>query len=168
MLDLLPISAVLPDLLALARPGGLLYLTITFDGATILQPEIDRAFDDHVEALYHRSMDERVTAGRPSGDSRAGRHLIGHLRAAGATVLAAGASDWVVVAGPDGYPADEAFFLHFIVETMRGALQGHPELDAGRFAAWIAERHAQIDRGELVYIAHQIDVLAQAGGPSGD
>jgi hypothetical protein len=163
VLYLLPIPVVLPDLLALARPGGLLYLTITFDGATILQPEIDRALDDQIEALYHRTMDERLTAGRPSGDSRSGRHLIGHLRAAGATVLAAGASDWVVLAGPDGYPADEAFFLRFIVETMRGALRGHPELDAGRFAAWIAERHAQIDRSELVYIAHQLDVLARAG-----
>jgi hypothetical protein len=44
---------------------------------------------------------------------------------------------------------------------MRGALQGHRELDPARFAAWIAERHAQIDRGELVYIAHQLDVLAR-------
>lgn len=161
VLDLLPIPAVLPGLVALARPGGLLYLTITFDGATILQPEIDRAFDDLVETLYHRTMDERVTAGRPSGDSRAGRHLFGHLRAAGAVVLDAGGSDWVVVAGPDGYPADEATFLHFIIETMRGALAGHPALDAARFAAWIAERHAQIERGELVYIAHQLDVLAR-------
>lgn len=161
VLDLLPIPVVLPGLVALARPGGLLYLTLTFDGATILQPEIDRDFDDLVEALYHRTMDERVTAGRPSGDSRAGRHLIGHLRAAGAQVLDAGSSDWVVVAGPDGYPADEATFLHFIIETMRGALAGHPALDAARFATWIAARHAQIERGELVYIAHQLDVLAR-------
>lgn len=166
VLDLLPISVVLPGLLALVRPGGLLYLTITFDGATIFQPAIDPALDDQIEALYHRTMDERVTAGRPSGDSRAGRHLIGHLRATGATLLAAGASDWVVLAGPDGYPADEAFFLSFIVETVRGALAGSPALDQNRFAAWIAERQAQIARGELVYIAHQLDVLARA--PGGD
>jgi SAM-dependent methyltransferase len=163
VLDLLPVPVVLPGLLALIRPGGLLYLTITFDGATIFQPTIDAALDDQIEALYHRTMDERITAGRPSGDSRAGRHLIAHLRAAGAAVLAAGASDWVVVAGPDGYPADEAFFLAFIVKTVRGALAGAPDLDPDRFAAWIAARHAQIERGELVYIAHQLDVLARTG-----
>ena len=55
------------------------------------------------------------------------------------------------------YPADEAYFLHFIVETMASALASHPELDAARFAAWIAARHAQIAAGELIYIAHQLD-----------
>lgn len=160
VLDLLDAGAVLPDLMQLVRPGGLLYLTITFDGVTILQPEIDPAFDALVEALYHETMDLRLVGGRPSGDSRAGRHLFGQLRAAKAEILAAGGSDWVVVAGPDGYPADEAYFLHFIVETIRGALTGHEALNVDRFAAWIAARHAQVERGELIYIAHQIDILA--------
>jgi hypothetical protein len=162
-LDLMDIPTTLPLLMSLVRPGGLLYLTINFDGGTLLQPEIDRAFDDHIEALYHQTMDERITKGKPSGDSRSGRHLFGHLRAAGAQVLDAGSSDWVVFAGAGGYPADEAYFLHFFIETMRGALQGHAQLDAGRFAAWIDERHAQMDRGDLVYIAHQLDFLARRG-----
>ncbi len=160
-LDLLDIPSALPQLLSLIRPGGLCYLTINFDGATILQPEIDPPFDAEIERLYHQTMDERITAGRPSGDSRAGRHLFGLLKAAGVQILDAGSSDWVVFAGPDGYPADEAYFLHFIVETMRGALIDHPAL-AGRrqqFTAWIEQRRRQIAKNELVYIAHQLDFV---------
>src|SRR5712691_8440602 len=37
----------------------------------------------------------------------------------------------------------------------RGA--AHPDLDAERFTAWIAQRHAQVEQGTLVYIAHQLD-----------
>jgi hypothetical protein len=96
-----------------------------------------------------------------SGDSQSGRHLFHHLRQAGAQILAAGSSDWVVFAGEAGYPDDEAYFLHFIVETMRGALAGRAELDNGRFQDWIAQRHAQIEMGELVYIAHQLDFFGR-------
>ena len=158
-LDLMNVPATLPVLFSLLPPGGLFYFTINFDGATILQPAIEPPFDDLIEALYHQTMDERVNAGRPSGDSRSGRHLFHQLHQAGAQVLAAGSSDWVVWAGPDGYPANEAYFLHFIVHTIHQALQGHLDLDARQFDAWIGQRHAQIERGELVYVAHQLDFL---------
>jgi hypothetical protein len=145
-LDLLDIPRALPALLSLLRPGGLVYFTLTFDGATVLQPEMDPELEARIEALYHQTMDERITAGRPAGDSRSGRHLFGHLRDAGVELLDAGSSDWVVFAGPGGYPADEAYFLHFIVHTIQTALQGHPDLDATRFADWIEQRHQQIER----------------------
>jgi hypothetical protein len=76
--------------------------------------------------------------------------------------MAAGASDWVVFPGAGGYAADEAYFLHFILETIRNALQGHPALDPNRFAAWIATRHAQVERKELVFVAHQLDFTGKA------
>ena len=164
VLDELDIPTALPSLLALLRPGGLLYVTITFDGATILEPEIDPAFDAQIETLYHQTMDQRRIAGQPAGDSRSGRHLFGHLRAAGAELLDAGSSDWVIFAGPDGYPGDEAYFLHCIVHTIGNAFQGHPQLDPCRFARWLAERHAQIEQGSLVYIAHQLDFLGRVRG----
>lgn len=166
-LDLLDLRSALPLLLGALRPGGLFYFTLNFDGATIFQPEIDSTFDAQVEALYHRTMDERLTRGRPSGDSRTGRHLFGHLRQLGAEVLAAGSSDWMVFAGQAGYRGDEAYFLHFIIHTLHRALTGHPELDAARFEAWIAERHAQIERGELVYIAHQLDFVGKVTSDDG-
>jgi SAM-dependent methyltransferase len=160
-LDLVNIPTALPALLALLRPGGFFAFTITYDGLTVLEPALDPAFDAQVMALYDRTMDERLVDGQPSGDSRAGRHLFEHLRLAGAEVLAAGASDWVVFPGPEGYPGDEAYFLHHIVHTIHGALRDHPELDAGRFADWIAGRHVQVEREELVHIAHQVDILGR-------
>ena len=165
-LDLLDIPSALPKLLSLVRPGGLCYLTINFDGATILQPEIEPAFDDEIERLYHRTMDERMTGGQRSGDSRSGRHLFGLLRDAGVNILDAGSSDWVVFAGQDGYPADEAYFLHFIIDTMRGAIIDHPALVSrrARFADWIEQRRRQIDENKLVYIAHQLDFVGQVPG----
>src|SRR5262245_54159044 len=168
LLDLVDVPTTLPALLSLLRPGGLLYCPITFDGGTVFQPEIDREFDAAIEACYHQTMDQRLVAGKPSGDSRTGRHLFAHLRAAGAEVLAAGSSDWVVFAGPNGYAADEAYFLHFIIHTMHTALAGHPDLDAERFTAWIAQRHAQVEQSTLVSIAHQLDVLGRVPAPPGE
>ena len=168
LLDLVHVPTTLPALLSLLRPGGLLYCPITFDGGTVFQPEIDPELDIAIEACYHQTMDRRLVAGKPSGDSRTGRHLFTHLQDAGAEVLAAGSSDWVVFAGPNGYAADEAYFLHFIIHTMDSALTGHPDLDAGRFTAWIAQRHAQVEQGTLVYIAHQLDLLGRVPAPPGD
>ena len=161
-LDLMDIPATLPRLFSLLKPGGYFYFTINFDGATIFQPIIDPVLDAKIEQLYHRTMDERLTDGQSSGDSRSGRHLFHQLRQAGGEILAAGSSDWVVFAGDDGYPADEAYFLQFIVHTMQQALAGHPELDAARFADWIRQRQRQIENGDLVYIAHQIDFFGRA------
>lgn len=166
-LDELDLPRVLPPLLARLAPGGLAYFTINFDGATILEPTIDPAFDDLVETVYHRTMDERRVAGRPSGGSRTGRALFGQLRAAGLTVLAAGSSDWTVFAGADGYAGDEAYLLRFILDIMERVLRDRPEIDPARLTPWLAERRAQVERGDLVYIAHQIDILGRAPGPGG-
>lgn len=160
-LDLVHLPRAVSRLLTCLRPGGLFYFTLVFDGATILQPEIDPIFDAHIERLYHLTMDQRLTQGQPSGDSQSGRHLLSYLQEMGATLLAVGGSDWVVMGGLKRYPADEAFFLHYIIDTIHIALRDHPELDPDRFSTWVAERYAQIERGKLIYIAHQLDVVGR-------
>ncbi|MBI5353415.1 MAG: hypothetical protein HZB50_12310 [Chloroflexi bacterium] len=154
-LDLLPMPESMPKLLALTK--DLAWLTINFDGVTSLEPAIDAALDEQIERLYHETMDARPTG----GDSRAGRHLFDHLRMAGASVLSAGASDWVVHSVDGKYPADEAYFLYFILHFFEESLTGNAELNAADFASWLNERRAQIERGEMVYIAHQMDFLAR-------
>ena len=104
LLDLLHLPTALPNLLQMVRPAGLFYFSINFDGATLFVPEVDLGLDGRIEALYHRSMDTRVTDGQPSGDSRTGRRLFHALRACGAEVLAAGSSDWVVHPVGGGLP----------------------------------------------------------------
>lgn len=171
VLDLLPLAETVPLLLGRLRPQGLFYFTLNFDGLTTLQPStpLGEAFDELVERLYHRTMDERLVDGRASGDSRTGRHLLPLLRQCGAEILAAGSSDWVVWAGADGqYTADEAYFLHHILHFFEESLTGHPELAADQWAAWLAARRAQIERGELIYVAHQLDVVGRRIEEQGD
>lgn len=160
-LDLVDVPAVLPKLLALLSPGGFFYFTINFDGATIWQPEFDSELDAEIEALYHKTMDTRIIGGKLSGDSRTGRHFFHHAYSLGAKIIEAGSSDWVVFPGPDGYPGDEAYFLHFLLNTVGLALQDRRELNAERLAAWIRERHSQVDAQTLVYIAHQMDFFGR-------
>ena len=154
-LDLIPLPESLPLLFSYLRPGGVFYFTLNFDGETIFQPE--HPLDPLILALYHRTMDERRVDGHPSGDRHTGRHLFAHLKNAGAELLAAGSSDWVVFPRVGEYPGDEAYFMHHILNFFEESLAGHPELDRGELAAWLAIRHKQVDQGELVYVAHQLD-----------
>ena len=158
-LDLVDIPATLPKLFALLEPQGHFYFTINFDGETIFEPAIPH--DEEILTRYHQTMDERIINGKRSGDSRAGRHLFSHLRETGGEILEAGSSDWVVFGEANGYPADEAYFLHFIVNTVHGALLRDGEIAPRRLDVWASARHAQIESGTLVYIAHQLDFFGK-------
>src|SRR3984885_4664261 len=164
VLDLVDVPAILPGLLRLLVPGGVYWFTINYDGMSIFAPGHPR--DDQVMRAYHRDMDERVRYGRPAGESRTGRHLFHHLRAAGAPALAAGSSDWVVSVGPDGnYPADEADFLRRILDTIRHALRSRQDwVDPADLADWLAARGRQLAAGELVCLAHQLDFAGRSPG----
>ena len=164
VLDLVDVPAVLPGLLRLLVPGGVYWFTINYDGESIFMPSHPR--DDQVMQAYHRDMDERFRYGRPAGESRTGRRLFFYLRAAGAPPLAAGSSDWVVHAGPDGnYPGDEAYFLRSILNTIQNALRNRQDrVEPADLADWLAERRRQLAAGELVYIAHQLDFVGRSPG----
>jgi SAM-dependent methyltransferase len=164
VLDLVDVPAVLPGLLRLLVPGGVYWFTINYDGESIFMP--GHPHDGKVMQAYHRDMDERIRFGRPAGDSRTGRRLFHNLRAAGAPALAAGSSDWVVSAGPDGnYPGDEAYFLGSILSTIRSALRSRQAwVEPGDLADWLAVRGRQLAAGELVYLAHQLDFVGHAPG----
>jgi len=158
-LDLVDLPSLLPALLALAAPMGLFWFSINYDGDTIFEPPhpSDTAFLD----VYHRSMDERIRHGRPAGHSQTGRRLIRQLASAGGRVLAGGSSDWVVFADAGRYPSDEGYFLHAIISTIAEELARHPELEPVEVADWVSVRHEQIERGDLVLLAHQIDVVGR-------
>jgi hypothetical protein len=162
VLDLVDVPAILPGLLRLLVPGGLYWFTINYDGESIFTP--GHPCDGQVMTAYHRDMDERIRYGRPAGESQTGRHLFHHLRAAGAPALAAGPSDWVVHAGPDGtYPGDEAHFVRSILDTIQDALRNRPDrVKPAHLADWTAERGRQLTAGELVYIAHQLDFVGHS------
>jgi SAM-dependent methyltransferase len=155
-LDLFDLEAVLPSLLSALAPGGYCYFPITFDGGTAFEPPVDAIGTDRLTRAFHEHIDR-------DGDVHAGRHLLTRLPAYGASVLAAGSSDWVVRASNGTYPAEEDLFLRFIVDMVAEALtesETNP-LPTVALSEWRRARHDQIDRGELVYIAHQLDVLGR-------
>jgi SAM-dependent methyltransferase len=70
------------------------------------------------------------------------------------------------------YLADEAYFCHHIVHTVESAvadvLAGETSVDPGRadltradLQAWAETRHRQIHDGDLLYLAHNLDLLAR-------
>ena len=133
------------------RPSGVAYFPITFDGETIFQP--DHPADPTIVSAYHEALDS--TSGR---DSRAGRHLANAMTDAQGTLLSMAGSDWVVRPRNGTYPADEAYFLGRILGFVEQALgeSSLPEL-----AEWVTERKEQLDAGDLLYVAHQYDLLYQ-------
>ena len=160
VLDLLDVPAALRALRPLVRTGGLWYLPIHFDGVTAFEPRVDSALDARIERLYHESM-----TGTPADDTagvHCGRRLLTQLPDAGLPLLDAGSSDWIVRPHEGTYPGDEAYVLHHILHFVEAELSGHPDLDAAAFADWLRTRRRQIETGELIYIAHQLDVLARS------
>ena len=119
-------------------------------------PVLDPALDKRILSNYHKTMDERG-----AGNSRTGRKLFSWLPSAGLEILAAGSSDWMVFPQAGKYPADEAYFLHHILYFFEQSLTGREGLDGQQLAGWLEQRHAQVERGELIYVAHQIDFLAR-------
>lgn len=164
VLDLLDPPRALPEIAGLCRPGGLFLFSITFDGLTVLEPEIDHDLDSRIIELYHRTMDERVVEGARSGDSRCGRHLLTLLPRCGYRIVEAGSSDWIIHPRDGEYQADERFFLSCILDFFEESLSVRTELDTRSLASWLRARRHQLARGELVFMAHQVDVLAETAG----
>lgn len=156
-LDIVSLEEAIPDLKELLVPGGVLYAPITFDGGTTFAPR--DPIDDRLEREYHRHMDDV----RPEGGSRVGRGLLTRLPGAGWDVLEAGGSDWIVRPRDGRYPAEERVFLEHLLETIDGALAALPEpdLDSAERQRWLERRYGELEDGELVFVAHNLDVLAR-------
>ena len=137
-------------------------MLVNFDGETLFMPADPD--DRPLIEVYHRSMDQRIRAGRPAGDSKTGRHLFQHLLEAGASILASGSSDWVVHAIDGMYPAKEAEFLQYILHSIDAELSWRDEIDQVVLRKWLRARRGQVERGELVYIAHQLDFAGRRVG----
>jgi SAM-dependent methyltransferase len=143
----------LPTLLSALATGGIYYFPLIFDGATRFRPQ--HPADETIEVQYHTHMDRKE-----GGNSRAGGEVVATLqRRAGTRLLRAGGSDWFVRPVDGAYPADEAYFLGHILDTVEEAVSEMASPDASALAEWVSQRRGQLDAAELLYTTHQLDVL---------
>jgi len=162
VLDLLDLPRILGAIHGLAAGGGRFLFTLNFDGLTAWEPEVDAELDARIVSLYHRTMDERLTDGKPSGDSRSGRHLLTLLPRLGYRIEEAGASDWIVFPREGRYSRAERTLLESVLAFVEESLSGRSEISGGELGRWLRKRRAQLAEGTLVFLAHQLDVLAAA------
>lgn len=163
VLDLVDLEQALTRMVPRVRPGGLLYFTLNFDGLTAFLPEIDPELDRTIIDAYHATMDARRDGSLPSGSSRTGRRLLAQLPRHGAQIHAAGASDWIVFPGQNGYRDGESVVLETMLGFVEESLRADASIEQGALARWVAGRRAQLRDRRLILVAHQIDVLARAG-----
>ncbi len=154
VLDLFSPETLVTLLERFLRPGGCLYGSIVFDGVTVFGPEWDRRIDAAVMECYHRTM----TSG---GFAR--NHLL-HLTSRGFPLLAVGSSDWIIPPRKGGMSADENQLVRTIlsmVESSVGELPESESLGRSELEGWLVHRRGQLKRGELLFEAHQLDMLVQ-------
>lgn len=168
--DLVDLPAGAVALFELLREGGLLYAPITFDGVTGFVPA--HPLDEQIEHCYHRHMELRDQPGDPN----AGRTLLESISEAGGELLATGGADWLVRPTDGVYPHDERLvldsLLSTITESVAAVTSGEPgpefsanhagseALDTGELEQWASLRREQLDSGQLLFLAHNLDVLA--------
>ncbi|MFP4329172.1 MAG: class I SAM-dependent methyltransferase [Alkalispirochaetaceae bacterium] len=136
--------------------GGLLYASITFDGESFFEPVGNRDLDAAVRRAYHDSM-----ARQGVGASGFARKLLITLPAAGMEIEEVGASDWIILPREGSYYPGEGAFLGSILSMVESSVRG--ALPEEQLEAWLEERREQLEGGRLVYIAHQLDILARKG-----
>ena len=159
VMDLVNIKDVLDGFEKLVKPGGLLYLTLNYDGLTVFIPPFDPDFEHYLFQRYHLSMDQRIIAGRQSGSSQSGRELLTMLSRRQLPILAVGSSDWFIYPSIQGYLNDDSYFLEEILQTIYHQLQCDHHIDSRRLSAWMTHRHKQLKAMELTFMARNIDVL---------
>lgn len=160
ILDLIALEPFLDEVKPLLQDKNIFYTPENFNGTTSFLPSIDNNFDEKLVDLYHDSMYRDTPHGRNEGP-KAGRKLLQKLRSHDAHIEAAASSDWIVIGRDGAYPGDEAYFLHHILHFVEDELSEHPDLDEDQFRDWMSTRRAQVESGELIYIAHQLDILAR-------
>lgn len=139
---------------SILRPEGLLYASITFDGESYFEPVDEPEVDELVRRAYHQSMARDGVMGAGFG-----RKLLTALPRRGVEIVEAGSSDWILMPRKGEYYPREGEFLKAILSMVDSAVEG--VLGDRERDSWFRRRLEQLESGELIYIAHQLDILAE-------
>jgi|GEM_PF-54784 len=162
VLDMFHIRTALPVLLQTLESGGVYCFTLNYNGRTAFHPPIDPDLEDLFERRYNESMDRLETDGKLRSGSRSGDHMLEYLSRE-TELLVSGDSDWEVVPGEGGYPAEEAYFVQCILKDMEEALSDDPKIDQRAFQMWMETRSRQLTNAHLEFRAHNMDFLGRVG-----
>lgn len=166
VLDLWELQEALPILFAAIDEHSLLkafYFPINFDGTTDFFPQsCERSeYDFEIEHFFHQAMGTRKAMQFDTLACHTGRRLIAILNHLRVNILSMGASSWIVSPHHGRYSADEQYFLSciidFVYETGKSLHDRIPRHDIDAFQRYIDCRRRQIEKAELIYVAHNID-----------
>lgn len=156
LLDLLNPEKALDALLSVISKGGLIYLLLNYDHATIFEPTLDKDREELLLKAYEQTMIRRYNS-EWEGDPYIGRKLLHLLTDKGLEILGYGPSDWVVYPRNKSYQTNEKMFLKYILKIIEDALT-KSSLKEEEYSDWIRLRLKQLETGELIYICHQMDI----------
>jgi len=134
VIDLLPVPELMPGILKKLKKLGGIYSSVNFSGETRFYPSDLR--DEDITNHYHRDMDARY----PELDwqpSTTGVSLTKWLQNYGCKKVIEGDSDWELGSG-------DGLFIMNILDTIRKALKGFPELED-----WLTKRYRQLEQDQL-------------------
>ena len=96
--------------------------------------------------------------------SQTGRRILMYMLNNGINIVSVGSSDWVVCPNRAGYyPGDEAYFVGHILDLVKKELTASKKMHEEMIKEWYFSRIRQLEKGVLIYIAHQLDILASNG-----
>lgn len=160
-MDLVPLHPAVDFIARILRPGGVLYMSLNYDGVTSLFPAYENPqFESRLLKVYDRSMDDRTLRGSPTGGSRTGRTLYDVCVAHGLEVVGIGPSDWTVFPWNGVYRDGEEMFLLAVLAMMYQEGLRHDELERTEMDRWYEHRLNAVFGSTLALITHQLDVLA--------
>ena len=141
------------------------YFPINFDGVTDFFPNTSEgaAYDSKVENMFHSAMGKRTICGKEIMACHTGRRLLPLLQSCDVNIRSIGGSSWIVLPEKQKYPGDEGYFLNCILQILetegKSFLCKSSEEDKQAFERYMKHRRNQIVKGELFYVAHNIDVF---------
>jgi len=146
VIDLLPVPACMPALLACLSRNGACYFSLNYAGETLFLPAISG--DSQIFQSYNKDMDKRF----PDLDwqpSQTGNLLGPWLEKHGHRVIAEGASNWELQAAPG---LGTNLFIANILDTIETALATLPVL-----TEWLTIRRQQLQDAQLTFRASNRD-----------
>jgi hypothetical protein len=160
VMDLVNIPETLHGFQRLLRPGGLLYLTLNYDGVILFSA----AMGDRIR------RDARVPLPPQHGQSHHRRPALGIVAKRAPvnseSIVSEAPVDRGGQFGLDRSSSTTAVtrearlsFLETIVQTIQRQLQQDSAVDQHKLAQWAKHRITQITAGELIFMARNLDIL---------